>query len=74
MLKVDHMQECSCKEDIAVFYCKQLDCPSNKTQPFYCILCSENPEKHDHKNIRIVKETEELTKKWNELRTSIITT
>ncbi len=38
------------------------------------MLCSEEPEKHEHKVIRIVKEIEDLDKRWNDLRTDVITT
>ena len=76
ILKIEMMPECSCKREKAINFCKNKSCPQNQTQPYYCILCMQNEEIHDHRSVSISKEIEDLTVLWNKLKdqhTTLIT-
>ena len=45
---IEEMGTCSCGQDKAIYFCKKKECPNNKHQPYYCFLCSEKPDQHEH--------------------------
>ncbi len=57
-LKIEIMKVCSCGREKAINFCKNKNCPQNTTQPYYCILCMEEDDIHDHKSVSISKEIE----------------
>ncbi len=57
-LKIEIMPSCSCGRDKAINFCKNKNCPQNQKQPYYCILCQQEDDIHDHKSISITKEIE----------------
>ena len=56
---------CSCKEDIVVYYCNDLQCPNNQTNPMYCVICQGDYDKHKHKCSLIFDKITELDSAWN---------
>ena len=65
ILKIEMMKMCSCGREKAVYFCKFKECPNNQSQPYYCMLCSDDEEnKHMHKESRINKEIQIQQAKW----------
>ncbi len=58
ILKIEIMPTCSCGREKAIHFCKNKNCPQNSTQPYYCILCIQEEDVHDHKSVYISKEIE----------------
>lgn len=52
----EEMGYCSCGNDKAIYFCKKRECPNNQKQPYYCLLCLETPELHEHSSVRVVTE------------------
>ena len=67
----DEMGLCSCGEDKATYFCKKKECPNNQKQPYYCLICSEKPDMHDHTNVRIVSEIKLQSDKWDLVKKDI---
>ena len=58
-LMLEKMPKCNCGRDLeTIFVCLKTEqqCPDSKTQKYYCVICSEEENKHDHKPITIVTE------------------
>ena len=68
---LDEMGPCSCGKDKATYFCKKKECPSNQKQPYYCLICSENSDLHDHANVRIVSEIKLQSDKWDLVKKDI---
>ena len=68
----DEMGLCSCGEDKATYFCKKKECPNNQKQPYYCLICSEKPDNHEHSNVRIVSEIKVQTDKWDSMKKLIV--
>jgi hypothetical protein len=71
--KFEDMGPCSCGKDKAIYFCKKTSCPSNLKQPYYCLVCSENADLHDHANVRIITEIKSQTEKWEKMKNDIKT-
>jgi hypothetical protein len=69
----EEMGLCSCGKDKAIYYCKKKECPNNQKQPYYCLLCSENSDLHDHSNVRIITEIKLQNEKWIAMKDEIAT-
>ncbi len=65
----EEMGPCSCGKDKAIYFCKKKECPN--TQTYYCLLCSENPDLHDHANVRVITEIKACHEKWSTLKNEI---
>ncbi len=57
-LKIDHMKQCSCTREAAIYFCNDKNCKNHTNQPFYCMVCFEE-RAHVHSDlipVRISKE------------------
>jgi hypothetical protein len=67
-LMLEKMQKCNCGRNLeAIYVCLKADCQDSKTQKYYCLECSNEENKHDHKSIAIVLELKSQHKKWTSL-------
>ena len=58
-LKLDLMEKCKCGNNLeALFICKVDTCKSFEKQRYYCLICFDDEEKHNHKSLSIAKEVE----------------
>ena len=65
VLRLELMEKCNCNKGFEVIYfCKSRSCPDHEKQKYYCLECSHEESKHEHKSIAIVKEIESLHNKW----------
>lgn len=68
------MAKCDCGSELEVLYiCKTPKCKSHYLT-YYCLRCSQDESKHDHRPVAIVLELESQTKKWNDLKIEMTTT
>ena len=68
------MPKCNCpKGHESIFVCKNSSCPDHKNQKYYCLDCSQDEKKHDHRSFAIIKEMEILNKKWQYLKLQLRT-
>ena len=72
VLKLELMDKCNCRRGFEVLYfCKDKKCSDNQNQKYYCLECSYEDGKHDHKSIPIVKEIETQHTKWYDLKANV---
>ena len=65
MLKLELMEKCNCNKNFEViFFCKSKQCPDHAKQKYYCLECSHDESKHDHRTVAIVKELEAHHRAW----------
>ena len=63
---------CSCGEDIVAFFCNDLECPNNKTDPLFCTSCGMSGDKHFHrKPPMIIDRINVLDGAWNKFKETI---
>ena len=58
-LMLEKMPKCNCGRDLeTIFVCLKTEqqCPASKNQKYYCLKCSQDDDKHDHRPIAIVNE------------------
>ena len=48
--------------------CTQKSCRDSYRQPFYCVECSQDSGKHEHKSITIANEMDRAQHRWVTLR------
>lgn len=61
VFKLEFMEKCNCNRGFEVLYfCKSSECADNKTQKYYCVECSHDDGKHEHKSLAIFKELDAL--------------
>jgi hypothetical protein len=68
--KIEVLCTCSHRSKV-VFACLAQatpTCAQNLTQPFYCLDCSQDPGKHEHKSITIANGMEVMWARWETLR------
>ena len=68
---------CNCGRDEKVAYvCKGSMgvCPDYLKQTYYCLLCSQDSKRHDHKSITIGTEVEAHQAKWLTLTQDVANT
>lgn len=68
------MVRCPCNRDLIVFVCKTIKCKKHQFQPYYCMLCFEEEDTHDHKTTQIVNEVSLLSEAWSKLKSDITLT
>jgi hypothetical protein len=69
ILKLELMEKCNCGSGLEVlYYCKNKSCPDHENEKYYCINCSYDNNKHDHRSLSITKELEAQHEKWQTLR------
>ena len=74
VLQLEKMQKCNCPSGLEVlFFCKNASCPDQKKQQYYCLDCSNDESKHDHRVIPIVREIQAQHQQWESLRRNIST-
>ena len=66
------MEKCNCQCGQEVVYlCKTEKCPNYRKQKVYCLECSQDSKKHNHRPILIVKELEIQNQQWKDLKSEI---
>ena len=57
---------CACGSGEKVLYvCVQTTCPFFKKQPYYCVVCNQSDNFHDHKTKEIAMQGALLKDQWN---------
>ena len=69
----EEMGLCSCGKDKAIYFCKKKECPNHQKQPYYCVLCSETSDLHEHSIVRIVTEIKLQNEKWDAMKNELKT-
>ena len=75
MQGLDRLELCDCRSGLeVVFFCKSSECRDYAKQKYYCLNCSLEEDKHQHKPLFFIIELESQTKKWNDFNQILKTT
>jgi hypothetical protein len=75
ILRLELMDKCNCGSGQEVlFLCKSSQCADHQKQKYYCLKCSYEEGKHDHKPMAIVQEIESQSKKWHDFKLELSNT
>ena len=75
ILRLELMDKCNCGSGQEVIYvCKSNQCADHQKQKYYCMKCSQDESKHDHRPAMIVSEIESQSKKWHDFKLELSNT